>query len=373
MNAQHIFKPLVLALAAIVATGAYAEEGDDGGTPANGASATIGDSQRSYGNHVRNEGTENTATVYDAIDGASGNIGVNVTAGDNNQQANAAALSTADAAFVFGAAAVADIDVSQKGKNNTLNNYSVPNVANLHDAVNNTTGNVGINISAGNYNQQKNDMAAAVSETAYIASANSDVSQKLSGNTTNNYATLDYGTVAVTLGMTASGNYSGAGSGSYNGTAAGTTAGTADQIGDVYPDLWDGSHFPGGSVQTGHMDLDSAAQGAQDPNNDGGALLFGEEGTYSGSQSGSLGFQEAGSTSLAGTVSGSIPVVAGFNTPVVNDARMYNALNDISGNVGVNIAAGGGNQQSNSLAIAAGCTACAGGAVGGGDSGSNGF
>ncbi|MGU1043544.1 hypothetical protein ACSEO3_26820 [Pseudomonas aeruginosa] len=33
-------------------------------------------------------------------------------------------------------------------------------------------------------------------------------------------------------------------------------------------------------------------------------------------------------------------------------------MQNVSGNVGVNIAAGGGNQQSNSLSIAAGCSSC---------------
>lgn len=346
MNVKYAFTPLALALAAFVSTGAYAAE--DG--PATGASATVIDSQGNYGNHVRNEGTENTATVYDAVDGAAGNIGINVTSGNNNQQANAAALATADAGFVFGTAAVSTIEVKQTGRHNELNNYSVPNVANLHDAINNTSGNVGANISAGNYNQQKNDMAAAVSETAYIASANASADQKLSGNNTNNYATLDYGTVPVSLSLQAGG--------SYTGTAGGTTAGTADQIGNVYPDIYsEPGHPAGGPVQ--HIHVDSSTVGAQDPNGDGGALLFGEEGTYTGT--------ETGTTALAGTVSGNIPVVAGFNTPVTNDARLYSALNNVSGNVGVNIAAGGGNQQSNSLAIAAGCTACAAGAVGGGD------
>jgi hypothetical protein len=227
----------------------------------------------------------------------------------------------------------------------------VPNTANLHDAVNNTTGNVGVNISAGNFNQQKNDMAAAVSETAYVASASVGAEQKLAGNTTNNYATLDYGSVNVNLNMTANGSYSGGGSGSY--------AGQSDQIGDLYPDTYSDGQHPNGGGSVGHIDLDSDAQGAQDLNNDGGALAFNEDGTTV--------FTEAGTTTLGGTVSGSIPVVAGFNTPVVNDARLYNALNNVSGNVGVNIAAGVGNQQSNSLAIAAGCTACAPSNGGGGE------
>ncbi len=337
MKTIFMLKPLALALAAIVSTGVYAESGGNGhgGHSTNGASATVDDTQGSYGNYVLNEGTENTATVYDAVDGASGNIGINVTAGDNNQQANAAALATADAYFVFGIEARADIDVEQTGIHNTVDNYSVPNTANLHDAVNNTTGNVGVNIAAGNFNQQKNDMAAAVSETAYKASASAGAEQKLAGNETNNYATLDYGTVPVVLALSAGGTYSG--------QAGGSTAGTSTQNGTAYPDIYDEPGHPAGSA-TGHIHLNGQN--------------FDESGTYTGT--------ETGTTALAGTVSGNIPVVAGFNAPVTNDARLYNALDNVSGNVGVNIAAGAGNQQSNSLAIAAGCTACSAPAGGGG-------
>ena len=112
-------------------------------------------------------------------------------------------------------------------------------------ARNNTTGNVGVNISAGNFNQQKNDMAAAVSETAYVASASVGAEQKLAGNTTNNYATLDYGSVNVNLNMTANGSYSGGGSGSY--------AGQSDQIGDLYPDTYSDGQHPNGGGSVGHI------------------------------------------------------------------------------------------------------------------------
>lgn len=324
---KTMLKPLVFALGAILAAGAYADgrRGHD-----NGASAEVDDEQGSYGNEVLNQGTDNDATLYNAVDGASGNIGINITAGDNNQQANAAALAAGDAFFVFGAAARADIDVEQRGIHNKVDNYSVPNTANLHDAVNNTTGNVGVNISAGNFNQQKNDMAAAVSETAYVASASAGAEQKLAGNTTNNYAPLQYGQAQVSLNFN---------------TTSGTYNGTSTQSNDVYPEVWSGGLHNQGATLAGHIDFDDENPAAP----------------------GHFEFAESGNIDLDGTVTGSIPIVVGFTMPVVNDARLYNALNNVSGNVGVNIAAGVGNQQSNSLAIAAGCTACAPSNGGGGE------
>ena len=327
MKKQHVLTPLVLGLAMALSGGAYATGG--GLDLGEGAVAVISDTQLNFKNQVLNKGTENTATIEDSLNSASGNVGVNVAAGDNNQQANAAAVSTADAFFVFGipvvSSAVASVDVEQKAFKNDLTNYSVPNNASLTNSGNSTSGNVGINVAAGNYNQQKNDMAIASSSSAHTAVASVNVMQKSFMNQTDNLATLEYGKQKVVLGLAAKGSYEG----------------QSDQIGDVYLDMWEGQNHPGGS-NIGHADLDSESQGAVDLNADGGALAF----------------NEAGDIHLGGFVSGFIPTVAGFNAPVQNNAIISGSLNSVSGNVGVNVAAGGGNQQSNSLAVTAGCTAC---------------
>ena len=150
------------------------------------------------------------------------------------------------------------------------------------------------------------------------------------------------------------------GHGGYSGTASGTTVGTSDQIGNVYPDIWDnnvgdspvhGTSVPG---PTAHMDLDSAAQGAQDLNGDGGALAFNEEGTYSGTESGELGFIEVGKLALGGSFSGVVNNTETVFLPHENNAGLSgNALRGASGNIGVNVAAGSNNLQGNHLAIAA--------------------
>ncbi|MGU2438542.1 hypothetical protein ACTVZD_32630, partial [Pseudomonas aeruginosa] len=157
------------------------------------------------------------------------------------------------------------------------------------------------------------------------STAGSAASQTSTGNTTVNSANYAYGGTYVSLKLNADGSYKG----------------TSDQIGDVYLDTWEGQTHPGGS-NTGHIDVDSQAQGAKDLNHDGGAFAF----------------KEKGDVDLKGTVSGFIPAIVGFKTPVTNNASLSNSLQNVSGNVGVNIAAGGGNQQSNSLSIAAGCSSC---------------
>jgi len=318
MKTQNLLTPLAFAIATTMSVGAFAA-----------SNATIEDTQTSSNNNILNQATDNDAAVNGSLGGASGNVGVNVAAGDNNQQANAAAISTADAFFVFGlpvdAEANASITVTQMSRRNTVTNYSAPNNASLTDSAGGASGNLGINIAAGGYNQQKNDMAVASGEEAITAGANVTVEQTSQGHLTNNYATLEYSDQAVTLTLNGGGSYEG----------------QSDQIGDVYPDMWDDAPHPGGTAN-GHFDLDSDTQGGSDLNDDGGALAF----------------NEAGSLDLEGTVSGFIPVVSGFSQASANNASLTNSLGGVSGNVGVNIAAGAGNQQSNSLAIAAGCNAC---------------
>ncbi|MFZ3087277.1 MAG: hypothetical protein WA123_04345 [Methylotenera sp.] len=317
--------------------------------------AVVNDKQINGSNDVKNNEVTNSATVNgNALNNASGNIGVNVTAGDNNQQANAAAFSAADASFVFGSSD-AEVFATQAVVGNHTTYLGNTNTATLGgNALANASGNIGVNISAGNNNQQKNDLAASVA-VARMATATVQANQLNGGNTTTNDP-IHHEEVqnhAVNLAFNAAGGYLGAGAGGYSGSAGGTTKGTSDQIGNVYPDTWSGSSHPGG-VSTGHFDLDTQTQGGSDLNGDGGALAFGDNGTYSGSERGTLGFVEAGGMVLSGAVTGNLPVVVAVNLATTNTSSLGdNALMNASGNIGVNIASGTNNQQFNGLAISA--------------------
>ncbi len=343
------------------------------------STAIVDDKQINGDNDVLNNEVTNDATVNgNALNNASGNIGVNVTAGDNNQQANAAAFSAADASFVFGSSD-AEIFATQAVVGNTTNNQGNTNAATLGgNALANASGNIGVNISAGNNNQQKNDLAASVA-VARIATATVQANQLNGGNTTNNTPIHkeEVQNVAVRLALSATGGYFGGGfggysgqtGGSYSGSQSGTTSGNSYQSSNFYPDVWSSSngndtHPCGNCDQISHIDMDSEAQGAvQNPARPGvGGLGFDNTGTYSGSQSGSytgreigsLGFVEAGVQSLAGTVTGSIPVVVAVNLATTNTSLLGdNALQNASGNIGVNISSGTNNQQFNGLAISA--------------------
>lgn len=317
--------------------------------------AVVNDKQINGGNEVQNNEVTNSATVNgNALNNASGNIGVNVTAGDNNQQANAAAFSAADASFVFGSSD-AEVFATQAVAGNHTTYLGNTNTATLSgNALANASGNIGVNIAAGNNNQQKNDLAASVA-VARIATATVQANQLNGGNTTTNnpIQRQEVQNHAVNLAFNAAGGYLGGGAGGYSGSTGGTTSGTSDQIGNVYPDMWQGEHHPG-NANIGHFDLDTDTQGGSDLNNDGGALAFNNNGTYSGGERGTLGFVEAGGMVLSGAVTGNIPVVVAVNLATTNTASLgNNALMNASGNIGVNIASGTNNQQFNGLAISA--------------------
>ena len=323
MKVMWTLKPLAFAVAAGLAVTATAQEVPPPTTPGSSAQALVTDTQTSNGNYVLNQGTQNTGSLEGSLDDAAGNVGVNIAGGDHNQQANSAALSTADEYFVFGAATAA-VSLNQTGTN-VVDNFSVANTASVQSSGNNASGNIGINVASGVFNQQKNDFATATS-AGFVASASSAATQSSTGNITNNQAVLSQ---AATVTYTLDGNVTG----TYNGVS--------DQVGDVYLDVWNSPLHPNGTVQLGHVDVDSGAQGAQPGPNGTGAFLF----------------EESGEIDLAGTLSGTVPLIS-LQQAVNNSATVSGSLNGASGNVGLNVAAGSGNQQANSLAIAAGCMAC---------------
>ncbi|HJR28231.1 MAG TPA: heme utilization protein, partial [Pseudomonas sp.] len=212
MKPTMALKPLVFALAAVMAIAAQAGGRDDNHGHGNGhgnhepkgptleqllqigagAGAAVLDTQSSSGNLVGNQGTNNTA-------------------GDGNQQDNAAALATADESFIFGSA-VSVSSATQVNANNAVANYSTTNNANLNNVGNGGSGNIGVNNSAGNFNQQKNNLAIAVSG-GRVANAAAAANQTSTGLTVANNGTQTYKKDTLT------GTFAGAGAFYAKGTA----------------------------------------------------------------------------------------------------------------------------------------------------------
>lgn len=115
-------------------------------------------------NKTANFGTDNDASISgNAFESASGNVGVNVASGDDNEQLNGLAASSTNNNVY----AVATASTDQKSNNNgTLNapycNTATSNDASLSgNAFENATGNIGVNVASGTGNLQANTLAVA--------------------------------------------------------------------------------------------------------------------------------------------------------------------------------------------------------------------
>ena len=225
-----------------------------------------------------------------------------------------------DINLLFGGAAEAETFANQYSYNNE-NPSSGTNDAYVGDSVGSGfSGNIGVNVVAGNNNAQANQLALA-ENSGVMALATASSNQSVHDNLSVGQGSTEGSEMEVSL----------------SGELSGTYEGIADQRGDVYLDTWEEQTHPGGS-NTGHVDVDDQVQGAQDDLGDGGAFVFTELGTID------LGDIE---------LTGSLPVVQVVPNPVVNNATLTgDAFSEASGNIAINVAAGNGNLQGNALAIA---------------------
>ncbi|MNU96685.1 hypothetical protein D3C71_867300 [compost metagenome] len=322
------------------------------------AAIAIIDNRQSISDNTAENGLlTNDASIADDVGSeASGNLGFNVAAGDNNAQDNAAALSAADASFSFGMAD-AEVFVHQSGMNNSTMNYGVTNTAGVGgNAFSGASGNIGVNVTSGNNNEQKNALAASVATSAYATSSISS-NQVSSGNEVNNDGYYDYvvNSYAINMSGKVTGTTKGTGTGTYTGT------GNSYQKSNFYPDNWNGNTHTGGS-QTGHTDWDNQTQGAvANPNKPGvGGMAWDTD------EKGNLSFSEMGTADLTASLSGHVIDVDWIAVDATNTASLSgSAFSGASGNIGVNVSSGTGNLQANSLALAVAQPSTGGGGGGG--------
>jgi hypothetical protein len=182
-------KPLVFALAALMAAAAQAGSWHPAPQPTGTIAAVVTDVQNSAGNKFDDTKTENNASADNSVNSNSGNAGVNAQAGSGNQADNSAAISSAkgDAATVFGV-----VDVNQNSVLNTYVNKGTQNNASLDNAINGNSGNVGYNGQAGQGNQGKNNLAIVTADGKNIAAA-ANTEQNSLGNSYLNAAATSHG------------------------------------------------------------------------------------------------------------------------------------------------------------------------------------
>ncbi|MBX4135174.1 hypothetical protein K1567_04435 [Pseudomonas sp. S5F11] len=189
MKPQMALKPLVFALAALMAAAAQAGGWHPAPQPTGTIAAVVTDVQNSAGNKFDDTKTENNASADNSVNSNSGNAGVNAQAGSANQADNSAAISSAksDAATVFGL-----VDVNQNSVLNTYVNKGTQNNASLDNSINGNSGNVGYNGQAGQGNQGKNNLAIVTADGKNIAAA-ANTEQNSLGNSYLNAAATSHG------------------------------------------------------------------------------------------------------------------------------------------------------------------------------------
>lgn len=292
--------------------------------------AVISNEQGSSNNLVGNIRNTNNAKIEDSANGLTGNSGVNVAAGDNNAQANNTALTalgTNSQLLGLGGSSVdAEIASNQYSGVNAVNNQGNHNNANIENgSLSNSAGNLGVNVAAGNSNMQANNFAVSYGESANLAVSTVDNKQFTESNITNN-ETLLTRREAVNVGVTMVGG------------AFGGYEGTSVQSNDVYPEIWQGgtaSQNHGEGNYWGHLDFDNKSDSGQD-----GRFEFADKGDIS------LGLVMVGNVRTYDTVVGRNNI----NNAVLSGGSLSNA----AGNVGVNVASGTNNLQSNSLSLSVG-------------------
>ena len=189
MKPQMALKPLVFALAALMAAAAQANGWHPAPQPTGVVASVVTDVQNSAGNRFDDTNTENNASADDSVNSNSGNTGVNAQAGSGNQADNSGAISSAkgDYASVF-----AVVDVNQNSGLNNFVNKGTQNNASLDNSVNGNSGNVGYNGQAGQGNQGKNNLAITTADGKNIAAA-ANTEQNSLANSYLNTATSGYG------------------------------------------------------------------------------------------------------------------------------------------------------------------------------------
>ncbi len=255
-------------------------------------------------------GADNDATLSNhVLQNASGNIGVNVAAGEQNMQDNTLSVATANAVYPFSPTATTGSSVVQiaNSQNGGIIAGSIDlgadNDASLSNHVlQNASGNIGVNAAAGTQNMQANNAAVALTwSTKSGGIANSSIASNQNAGPLGGSLSMggdDDAFLTNHVLQNASGNVN-------VNVAAGADNMQANNLGYAYNNA--------GRFATSAIDNDQ-----------------GTEGFY------------GNSARLSFTVWGN-------NNAYLNDKVLQNA----TGNVGANVAAGEWNEQANNLSIAA--------------------
>ena len=185
MKPQMALKPMVFALAALMAAAAQAGGWHPTPQPTGTVAAVVTDVQKSEHNKFDDTNTDNNASAENSVNSNSGNVGANVQSGSGNQADNAGAISSAKGDF---ATVFAVIDVDQGSSHNNFVNKGTQNNASLDDSITGNSGNVGYNGQAGQGNQGKKNLAITTADGKNIAAASNTEQNSLNNSYLNTAA-----------------------------------------------------------------------------------------------------------------------------------------------------------------------------------------
>ncbi len=335
-------------------------------------------------------GDDDAAITNHVLQNASGNVNVNVASGAENMQANGLASAYNNAGKFASAAIDNDQGTESFLGNSGRYSYSLFGADNayLNDKVlQNASGNVGVNVAAGDWNQQANDLsiAYAAGPVGSTTTATAAISDNQASNMAFYFPSMAFdtlGSMTATLSnhvlQNATGNIgvnvaSGLQNAQANNTALAQGWGTGN--GDMDADNTGGpaTALITGTQSSGWYSI-AADTGAANTASVSGHVLQNASGNIGANvtagvqnmQSNDLAyaFNQAGSNASAvsqvsqvslGAIATDTPVsFCSYNyLPVVNSASVSNhVLQNASGNIGLNVAAGAANMQRNTLTIA---------------------
>ena len=346
------------------------------------AQATASSSQMAAGSFDFTNGSSNSATINrHVLQNAKGNIGVNIAGGNGNMQVNNTDVALADGALTKKTSASSLVENTQWGNIFSLSlSKDVTNSASASNHVlQNATGNIGLNVAAGADNMQANNaalshalgvlpsgQASATIESAQVsgpfalalagdnndtASLSNHVLQNASGNIGANIAAGDANmqgnNLAVSFNQGGLDAYAGAGSLQLAGLV-GTMTMNADNDATLSNHvLQNASGNIGANVAAGEQNMQ-----------ENGLSVATAYAVYPSSPTATTGSSIArvANSQNGGMVAGSL------NIGSDNDATLSNhVLQNASGNIGVNAAAGTQNMQANNVAVAMNMSTSSGG------------
>lgn len=373
MKTSRKFSPITLAVAALCLS------------PLAFAGANVDNGQLSTMNAQGSIWNSNTDSILsgNAAAGSSGNVGINIATGSQNQQGNAGSLSS-DSNITASANTIAKVSANQQEYLDYA--YSVMNGANLvsltGNALSGASGNIGVNMASGTFNQQQNNLSTAYSTYSNRALATTSVMQVAGSNM--NLSAANFGQSADASNNTGLyGNVLSNADGNIGvNEAAGISNQQSNNLSVAYTTNKNRENFSVGAIASVDNTQSMGGNGTMqtpfywDQTNSRNIAGLGENALQGAA--GNVGANLASGNSNQQTNSSAISATRDSHnvyhtdyaeaTAATNQLQMGNATSDTnvtdgaglsgnaaqnaSGNININVASGSQNQQQNGLAIA---------------------